>query len=129
MPKEKQNDREEIASGGSAATQVLPGAVGGVQRPSIGRIVHYRLTADDASRIMQWRHDRAANWGAVHHGAQAHWGNPVSEGDIVAMIITSPDSDDLIAGGQCILDGNDSYWVQGAHQGDDAGQWNWPPRV
>ncbi|MFE3081824.1 hypothetical protein [Nocardia tengchongensis] len=83
------------------------------QTPSIGRVVHYTLTADDAKAINA---DLARN------------GNRVAEGDIFpAMIVRvfQHESANL----QVFLDGDDSFWATSRTLSDGAGHWNWPPRV
>lgn len=91
--------------------------------PTIGRIVHYKLSANDALRINR-------NW--LEHGGTT--GNASSEGDVVPLIIVRVWPDEFGAGiagvnGQAILDGHDTLWVTSAKEGTEAGQWCWPPRV
>lgn len=67
-------------------------------------------------------------------GAQAHIGNTAREGDIVPLIIVVVWPDEFGPGkpgvnGQAFLDGNDSLWVTSAGEGENPGQWSWPPRV
>jgi len=119
------------------------------QIPSIGRIVHYRLSAQDAIEINRRRttgykiqermkEQRVAVPGggpdvAVYgwpEGAQAHIGNDVKEGDVFPMLIvrvwgTDPSSS---VNGQVYLDGNDVYWATSRSCGDQSGQWVWPSR-
>lgn len=97
------------------------------QTPTIGRIVHYRLTAENASRITNWRTTKNANWGAVHGGGQAHVGSPVIEGVVFPMILTYVHQHGSV-NGQCFLDGNDSWWAFDVSEGDGPGTWSWPPR-
>ena len=100
------------------------------QKPTIGRTVHYRLTSDDAGSTNERRRHARANLQKMRDeqpGFQAHVGNNVVGGEVVAMTITQVWPGDLV-NGQAILDGNDSLWVTSAPQGDEAGQWNWPPR-
>lgn len=105
-------------------------------KPSIGRIVHYILSSDDATAI---RRRRVPNVEHVGHGeswpagAQAHVGNPVTLGEHVPMIVCvvwpneyGPDFDGV--NGQVFLDGNDSYWVTSAKEGTEPGTWHWPER-
>ena len=116
-------------------------------RPTIGRIVQYRLRSTDAEAISR----RRANPTVYNQG------NAVRAGDVVAMTVTTdgivvppaPGSEDakLLAGeagpggayaasdpvyeinGQATLDGNDAHWVTSATgPGTEEGQWNWPPR-
>ena len=103
-------------------------------KPSIGRIVHYKLSEQDAQSVNRRRvlnAGRGANWSA---GAQAHVGNRVSAGEIVPMIVCivwpnehGPTFDGV--NGQAFLDGNDSLWVTSAKEGTEPGQWSWPARV
>src|SRR6185503_1767087 len=88
--------------------------------PTIGCIVHYRLSQGDAEQINRRRTnsaeivDRAKSfppeWPA---GAQAHIGNEVHEGDVFPMMIVRvwgefPES---VVNGQVFLDGNDVFWT------------------
>ena len=118
------------------------------QVPSIGRIVHYRLSAQDVEAVTRRRTtgasiaermSRCVLTGdppvyAWPEGAQAHVGNPVSEGDVVPLTITAVWPNEFGEGeygvnGQALLDGNDSLWVTSAKQGEEPGQWSWPPKV
>lgn len=106
-------------------------------KPSIGRIVQFRLSAQDAEAINRRRTNsesiaarlkyKPAEWPV---GAQAHIGNNVVEGQVFPMIIVAIWSDTCV-NGQAFLDGNDTFWVLSAQLGDGTGvhQWNWPPRV
>lgn len=106
-------------------------------KPTIGRIVHYRLSADNALRVT---HDR------VLKGVGR--GNNVNEGDVLPLIVTVTWPDEYAGGahlaihpegtayesafgvnGQVLLDGNDSLWVTSAPQHATLpGCWFWPPR-
>lgn len=118
--------------------------------PTIGRIVHYRLSAKDAENINRRRDDfksgRGKSWVA---GAQAHVGNFAGEGDVLPLIVTAvwPTEYASLAylahhepgttydgpegvNGQVLLDGNDSLWVTSAPQHATlTGCWSWPPRT
>ncbi len=125
------------------------------QVPSIGRIVLYTLTADDAAQINRRRTTGAsiANrllWGfaGLHSealpassmdgevrswpaGAQAHIGNAVAEGDVFPMLITrvwgpSPGS---AVNGQAFLDGTDVLWVTSVMVGEGPRTFKWPTRT
>lgn len=110
-------------------------------QPTVGRIVHYRLSAGDIERI-QMR--RAKNFGGNHHRT----------GDLVPLIIVRVWPDEYTASnsrygisepdgtvrwvdvrshfgvnGQALLDGNDSLWVCSAPEGDEPGMWSWAPKV
>lgn len=102
------------------------------QKPSIGRIVHYVLSAQDAEQINRRRTTGASiaqriPEGSWPLGSQAHIGNPAREGQhVAAMVVTvnSPESSNL----QCFLDGNDTFWATSAHEGTAPGTWHWPER-
>ena len=96
-------------------------------KPSIGRIVHYSLSDQDAAEINRRRvaKPHEPGWPA---GAQAHSGNQVHGGQLVPLIVTAVWTDVCI-NGQAILDGNDSLWVTSRVLGTDVGTWRWPERV
>lgn len=118
------------------------------QIPSIGRIVHYRLSADDAAQINRRRTtgksiaDRmkasavAIEGGAPPivawpYGAQAHIGNDVKEGDVFPMLIVrvwGPMAGSAV-NGQVFLDGNDVFWATSRTVGDQPGTFSWPTRA
>lgn len=118
------------------------------QVPSIGRIVHYQISAQDAEEITRRRttgksiaarmkqevqlrdgtQPAVFGWPA---GAQAHIGNDVKEGDMFPMLIvrvwgTDPTS---CVNGQVFLDGNDVFWALSRSAGDRPGTFAWPQRV
>jgi hypothetical protein len=98
--------------------------------PSVGRIVHYKLTTDDAVAINGRRIQGAGHSENWPEGAQAHVGNPAFQGQVFTAIVVSQLTSDLsVMNVQVPLDGNDSCWVTSIHEGDDNGQWSWPPRV
>lgn len=111
------------------------------QVPSIGRIVHYRLSEDDAAQINRRRttgksiadrmkmvgSDGITGWPA---GAQAHIGNSVAEGDTFPMLIvrcwgTTATS---CVNGQVFLDGNDALWATSVSVGEGPRTFSWPTR-
>jgi hypothetical protein len=110
-------------------------------KPSVGRIVQYVLSEQDAAEINRRRTtgkaiaDRIATekWPL---GAQAHIGNQARAGEVFPMVITkvwggSPVSS---VNGQVLLDGNDCYWATSRDQVvadsvDKQGLWFEPPRV
>ncbi len=100
-----------------------------MQTPSIGRIVHYRLTAGQADATNKRREGAQQNRAMAiteRPGWQPHVGSLVDVGDIFPMIIARvPPGGDII-NGQVILDGNDSLWVTDAVKGEEPGQWDWP---
>jgi hypothetical protein len=121
------------------------------QIPAIGRIVHYRLSADDATQINRRRttgksiadrmkleldrlnHERdegvqAFAWPA---GAQAHIGNEVTEGDTFPMLIVrvwGPSAESAV-NGQVFLDSNDVFWATSRTVGEQPGTFSWPTRT
>lgn len=87
--------------------------------PTIGRIVHYRLTEQDALAI---EHRRAEQPLTVGQSNAAH------AGDVYPAIVVRCWDDDVV-NLQVFLDGPDSYWRTSAQHGDEQGRWFWPPRV
>lgn len=123
--------------------------------PTPGRVVHYRLTAQDCERILQ---DRARALNAIQRGTQPR------PGDVVPLMIVKVWADEFEhsirsgvgvafpgepftdrdnfdpskwavprspfgVNGQVLLDGNDALWVTSAPEGDGNGFWCWPERV
>ena len=113
------------------------------QIPSIGRIVHYRLSADDATQVNRRRttgksiadrmkdgvpmHETITAWPA---GAQAHIGNEVSEGDTFPMQVVRVwgNTASSAVNGQVFLDGNDVFWATSRTVGEGPGTFSWPVR-
>jgi len=104
--------------------------------PSMGRIVHYRLSADDATQINRRRTTgksiaeriKGTAWPI---GAQAHIGNEVNEGDTYPMLIVrvcGPSAESAV-NGQVFLDGNDVFWATSRNVGDQPGTFSWPIRT
>jgi hypothetical protein len=111
------------------------------QIPTIGRIVHYRLSADDATQINRRRTTGASiaerlKYGddpqlkAWPAGAQAHIGNEAKEGDAYPMLIVRcwGDTATSAVNGQVMLDGNDTFWATSRMVGDAPGTFSWPTR-
>ena len=105
--------------------------------PSLGRIVHYRLTHTDVVNITRRRADFMHHRGATGYsntGYVAHFGNPVREGQAfpAAIVRTWPEdhiSGDTVVNLKVLLDGADDLWVTGIQQGLGEGQWSEPVRV
>jgi hypothetical protein len=104
------------------------------QVPTIGRIVHYTLSEQDADAINRRRADARAHF-AEHqenaNGVQVHVGNNVQAGDVCPLIITrvwgnTPESS---VNGQVLLDGNDLFWATSVAHGEGERKFVWPPRV
>ena len=103
--------------------------------PTIGRIVHYRLSSQDAEAINRRRDHAAAHLrsktGGAHEGYQAHAGNSVNSGEAFPMIIvrTFGEGERAAVSGQVFLDGSDVFWATSLIEGGAPGQWTWPERV
>lgn len=107
--------------------------------PTIGRIVHYSLTAKDAESVNKRRQDaKDKRRGEPEDGVQLHVGNTVRVGDIFPLLVTRIWSGTDV-NGQVFLDGNDTLWVRSVSQatidpitGETAvvsGAWFWPPKA
>jgi hypothetical protein len=108
---------------------------------TIGRIVLYTLTGQDAEQINRRRvsgasislrlHENPSRW---PEGAQAHIGNHVIADEVYPLIATCICKDEFGPGkpginGQVLLDGNDTLWVTSVGEGPLPGQWRWPARA
>ncbi len=108
-------------------------------KPTIGRIVHYKLNDADAQAINKRRNDATAynraNAGADPGqpgatGHQSHVGNHAEAGQVYpATIVRVFSPQTSTANLQVTLDGNDTYWATSRQEGDGEGAWSWPPRV
>lgn len=101
-------------------------------KPTLGRIVHYYLTQDDARSINARREDaQIADPGRNRTGVMVHIGNRVRAGQVVPAIIVRVwgDHDGAAVNLKCMLDGTDSLWVCSVYQGAKEGSYDWPPRV
>lgn len=111
--------------------------------PSIGRVVHYTLTEQDAQAINKRRTDYdlfrrqfsgpSAPGTAGADGHQAHVGNRAEEGQVfpadVVRVFPGGSEVNGVCNLQVKLDGNDTYWATSRVEGDKPGTWAWPPRV
>ena len=96
--------------------------------PTVGQIVQYRLTAENAEAVnRRRRHADESRVVHQHTGTVVHTGNPAERGDVYPMIITRVSAtnadEDSAVNGQVILDGDDTLWVTNALQGSELGQW------
>lgn len=105
------------------------------QALSIGRIVHYTLSEDDALQINKRRKD-AKNLNAAgvtlasqELGAQIHVGNEVRAGEQYPATIVRVFEAAKSANLRVWLDGNDDLWACSVSEGAGVRHWNWPPRV
>ena len=112
------------------------------QKPSVGRIVHYKLAEYDAEAINSRRSDagafrRARSGGPIEPGEPGrtghveHTGNSVAAGEVYPAVVVRVfgDSPNGACNLQVLLDGNDTYWATSRAGGDGPCQWSWPPRV
>jgi hypothetical protein len=103
-----------------------------MQPATIGRIVHYTVTKDEASKINNRRFD--GNTSGITDqasGAVVHVGNHVYGGDSFPAIVVR-ENDGKHPNLQVILDGNDSLWVTSAPNASEQpgfGTWAWPDRI
>lgn len=100
---------------------------------TVSRIVHYTLTQQDADAINKRRRDASdSRRSLVGDGVLIHFGNSVSEGDVLPLLVVKVWENGLI-NGQVFLDGNDTLWVTSIHEGSEdegyLGHWSWPTRV
>lgn len=106
--------------------------------PTIGRIVHYTLTTEDADQISRRRTTGTSITERMHVaasrpwpvGAQAHIGNDASEGEVYPMMITRVwgSEEESSVNGQVFLDGNDVLWKTSVSVGEGPGTFSWPTR-
>lgn len=96
-------------------------------QPSIGRIVHYTLSAGDVTMINQ---RRAALKASLQSAGEAspYIGNTVEAGQVYPAQIVRH------FGGSTVnlkvaLDGSDDYWATSRAEGEAQGNWAWPPRA
>lgn len=85
------------------------------QTPTVGRIVHYRLSESDVALI------------AAKRKAGGTFGNGVREGDTYPMLIVRVWNPTLVQG-QVFLDGPDTLWATSVAEGDGPRTWSWPKR-
>ncbi|MFI5223396.1 MAG: hypothetical protein ACHQX3_03985 [Nitrospirales bacterium] len=102
--------------------------------PTIGRIVHYKLSAADAAEVNRRRTTGPAiaeriAYGSWPLGAQAHIGNEAKEGDFHPMMMVQTWVDGHGVNGQVFLDGNDVLWVTSRVEGTEPGTFSWPVKV
>lgn len=100
--------------------------------PTIGRIVLYTLTDQDADRINKRRNSLSGIGADMTPDSrfELEGGNKAAQGDVFPMIIvkvwgSTPGS---AVNGQVFLDGNDTLWVTSKQVGVGAGTFGWPKR-
>jgi hypothetical protein len=98
--------------------------------PTIGRIVHYKLSAYEARAINQRRMDCE-----LERQISARYANPICcigndahEGDVFPMMIVRVwgDTPGSAVNGQVFLDGNDVFWVTSVSVGVGPNTFAWP---
>ncbi|MCU1518486.1 MAG: hypothetical protein JWQ75_3207 [Pseudarthrobacter sp.] len=87
------------------------------QTPTIGRLVHYKLTAGDVASITAKR---------LKDGTS---GNTPAAGELYPATIVRVWGGHAGVNLQVHLDGPDTHWATSRPEGEAEGQWIWPPRV
>jgi len=99
------------------------------QKPSLGRVVLYKMPGQYARAINARREDaEMSRPGASRSGVMVHVGNRVQGGDVFPADIVRV-WDDGHVNLQVKLDGNDTFWATSVVEGDEMGNYSWPPRV
>ncbi len=93
-------------------------------KPTIGRIVLYKLTEGDVKRVTDQR-PSMADAATFPPFVQLCVGVPVSSGEECAMVVTRAWESGAV-NGKVMLDGNDVLWVVHSNCGDGVGEWHWP---
>lgn len=96
--------------------------------PTIGRIVHYTLTAGDVGQINQRREAARAALTTAQHPSPL-MGNYVEAGQVYSAQIVRIFGTDKAVNLKVSLDGYDEHWATSRTEGDGEGHWAWPPRV
>lgn len=101
------------------------------QAPTIGRLLQYVLTEQDAKAI-NLRRAACRDWARVVRGwpdgVAVFSGNTAEAGQAFPLLVTRVFGTDGKVNGQVLLDGNDSHWVTSAIEGFEPGTWSWPVR-
>jgi len=101
-------------------------------KPTIGKIVIYKLTETDAEQINRRRTNGLSILERIKVnmwplGAQAHIGNAVKEGEEFPLVVTKISwSSYQMVNGQALLDSNDVLWIVNCEEGDTNGTWHSP---
>lgn len=102
-------------------------------KPSIGRIVHFKVSENQAEAINRRRLDfakyRSTDPAYTDTGYVAHFGNKVQAGDVFPAMIVAAWSGSANVNLQVFLDGTDTFWATSVIEGEHDGGYLWPPRV
>lgn len=86
--------------------------------PTIGRVVHYRLSEQDIELI------------AEHRRETGEQGNTAYPGDVYPAFVVRAFGDTLSVNLRVMLDGPDTLWVTSrGYSVQTQGCWFWPPRI
>jgi hypothetical protein len=88
--------------------------------PTLGRIVHYRLSTADVEQI----NDRNPS----HRGTR-QIRNHVEAGQVLPAVVVATFGSVSTANLKVLLDGEECYWATSRTKGDGDGLWFWPPRA
>lgn len=90
-----------------------------MQQPTLGRIVHYKLTESDVALINQ----------RDPHSPSSR--NPVSADQLYPAMVVAVFGSGEHVNLKVFLDGGPGaeYWATSRPEGDTPGTWCWPPRV
>lgn len=92
--------------------------------PTVGRTVHYILSAQDVAYIDRTCPAQVQGESGYYEAVR----NPVAEGQVYpAQVVATwggPSANLVVQ-----LDGTAQYWATSRGEGDQPGQWFWPPRV
>ena len=92
-------------------------------QPTVGRIVHYHLTAAQAENLTP---DKSDPWSRSRADEPA----PYSEGDVVAAIVTRVNPTPSLVSLRLVPDvERETHAVRNVGEGCLHGEWEWPPRV
>jgi hypothetical protein len=89
------------------------------QTPSIGRIVHYRISEGDRRAIISSRQQTNITGNVPGIGEQY-------PAVVVRTWGSTPESSVNL---QVLLDGPDTHWATSVTEGDGERQYSWPPRA
>lgn len=100
-------------------------------KPTVGRIVLFKLSKADADEINKRRDDVAVYHKSypelnVDTGFQVHVGSPAYAGQVLPMIIVAVWGETLV-NGKVFLDGNDDFWALSIEKGEEDHRWDWMP--